>query len=414
MYFEQNQFLRPYCPSYPEFEDFCTENNYHTFNLKSKLGGVRIKVELFNIERDELYFPRIKWVASVHSALHSLGMLIHVQKKYDFNHHGFALHEVPRLTHVGDREFTSYYTTELKAPLVILSREENTANTLERNGAPKIGAINGRWCSRTEKIEPKRLFFERYFFPVEQKIEYVFSKKELLHILDKQSIPYPSRLKSEKKERIIAFVKDLYREQKITSKFKSRYLTQDDSYQRSEFNAKTRKWEPREEPTDRITLYEKVRDERNRIETYREYGVRPIDSIVEFVGIMKSQSPSRALQNPNVKISNISSARKQFWSYEHYPIFHLGYQELQKLTNFIEFKRNPYEERYRGFVNRDKGEVRFGCALCPYKSESFYQRLEGQNQEIYYFSRFLKLLASAKNLITEKREYYYFQTSEII
>ena len=126
LYFEQNKFLRPYHPNYPEFEEFCTENNYQTFNLKSKLGGVRIKVELFNMSKDELYFPRIKWVASVHSALHSLGMLVHVQKQYDFNLHGFALHEVPRLTHVGDREFTCYYATELSSPLVILSREENT------------------------------------------------------------------------------------------------------------------------------------------------------------------------------------------------------------------------------------------------------------------------------------------------
>jgi hypothetical protein len=310
LYFEQNEFLRPYHPNCSEFQEFCTGSDYTTFKIKSKLGGIRVQVELFNIAKDELYFPRVKWIASVHSALHSLGMLVHVQKSYDFNNHRIALHEVPRLTHVGDREFTSYFSQKLNSPMVILSREENTANTLERNGAPKIGDIKGRWCSRTEKIEPKRLFMERFFFPVEQKM--------------------------------------------------------------------------------------------------------PINNVVEFVGIMKCQSPNRTLQNPNVKISNISRGKKQFWTFEHYPIFHLSYQALRELVDPLPLKQNPYERMYRDFITGENREIRFGCSLCPYKTEGFYKKLQKDHPEIYYYARFLKLLASAKNLITEDREYHYFQSSEII
>jgi len=97
----------------------------------------------------------------------SLGMLAHVQKKYDFKNHCVSLHEVPRLTHVGDREYTTYYCEQLNSPLVILSREENTSILLERNGVPKIGNLGGRWCSRIYKKEPDGLFNERFFFPTD-------------------------------------------------------------------------------------------------------------------------------------------------------------------------------------------------------------------------------------------------------
>ena len=99
---------------------------------------------------------------------------------------------------------------------------------------------------------------------------------------------------------------------------------------------------------------------------------------------------------------------------EHYPIFHLSYQELKELANSIEIKRNPYEKRYREFIYGEKGEVLFGCILCPYKSEGFYKQLQKEYSEVYYFARLLMLLASAKNLITEGREYYYFQSSRIM
>jgi hypothetical protein len=305
----------------------------------------------------------------------------------------------------------TYFCQKFGSPMVILSRKENTANTLERNRAPKIGDGKGRWCSRTEKIELKCLFMERFFFPVEQKIEYVFNREQLLHILDQQKISYPSKLKSSKKEKLIAFVKEKYRMGEIISNYKSQYLTQDDEYQLSEFNKVILDWELQEATTSRVTLYDKVRNDANRIEDYQEFGVKSINNVVEFVGITKHQSPNRALQNPNVKVSNISSGKKQFWTFEYYPIFHLSYQASKELVDPLPLKQNPFERIYREFVNGENKEVRFGCALCPYKSENFYKKSREDHAEIYYYARFL---ASAKNLITEDREYHYFQSSEII
>ncbi|MHA1892270.1 MAG: hypothetical protein ACTSYS_14850, partial [Promethearchaeota archaeon] len=176
-FFEQYPFLKRYHPKSPDFSRFIAENEYSSFHLKSKLGGVKVFVELINIAREDLHFPRIKYIASIHSAyLHSLGMLVHVQKKHDFKNHGVSLHEVPKLTHVGDREYTSYYCEKLNSPLIILSREENASNSLERNGVPKIGNIGGRWCSRTDKTEPVGLFYKRFFFPTDWKIQNALSK----------------------------------------------------------------------------------------------------------------------------------------------------------------------------------------------------------------------------------------------
>ncbi|MHA1670188.1 MAG: hypothetical protein ACTSV5_06360, partial [Promethearchaeota archaeon] len=117
-FFEQYPFLKRYHPQSPDFRRFIAENEYSSFHLKSKLGGVKVFVELINIAREDLHFPRIKYIASIHSGFHSLGMLAHVQNKYDFKNHGISLHEVPKLTHVGDREYTTYYCEQLKSPLV--------------------------------------------------------------------------------------------------------------------------------------------------------------------------------------------------------------------------------------------------------------------------------------------------------
>ncbi|MHA1822716.1 MAG: hypothetical protein ACTSXM_02480, partial [Promethearchaeota archaeon] len=67
--------------------------------------------------------------------------------------------------HVGDGEYTSYYCEKLNSPLIILSREENASNLLERNGVPKIGNLGARWCSRKDKTEPVGLVYETQFYP---------------------------------------------------------------------------------------------------------------------------------------------------------------------------------------------------------------------------------------------------------
>ena len=413
-FFEQYPFLKRYHPDSPEFKKYVTENEYSTFHLKSKLGGVKVFVELINIAREELHFPRIKWMASIHASLHSTATLIHVMSKYDFKSHGVSLHEVPKLTHVGDREYTSYYCEQLKSPLIILSREENASNLLERNGVPKIGNLGGRWCSRTDKTEPDQILSKRQFYPTDWRIQYGLSKAQILKVMDRQKVSYPKKLKSAIKDEVIAYALEKYKKGQLRSKSKSQYITQTDTYQQSFFNKETRSWELQEEESHKHTYYETIRNGGNQITDYREYGVSPINNVVEFIGIIKNQSPNRAKLNPNVKISAISKPDNQFLVFQHYPIFHLSYEDLKALVDPFQLKPNPYETMYRKF-NEDKDkEVRFGCSLCPYKTEGFYKLLKEEHPEIYYYARLLKLLGSARNLVKGGEEYHYFQTSKIM
>jgi len=68
---------------------------------------------------------------------------------------------------------------------------------------------------------------------------------------------------------------------------------------------------------------------------------------------------------------------------------------------------------YREYEGKKK-KLRFGCSLCPYKTEGFYKLLKDRHPEIYYYARFLKLLGSARNLVKEGKEYYYFLSSKIM
>ncbi|MHA1454866.1 MAG: hypothetical protein ACTSR5_02615 [Promethearchaeota archaeon] len=79
----------------------------------------------------------------------------------------------------------------------------------------------------------------------------------------------------------------------------------------------------------------------------------------------------------------------------------------------LNLKKNPYDVMYREYEGKKK-KLRFGCSLCPYKTEGFYKLLKDRHPEIYYYARFLKLLGSARNLVKEGKEYYYFLSSKIM
>jgi len=216
---------------------------------------------------------------------------------------------------------------------------------LERNGVPKIGNFGGRWCSRTDKTEPVGLLYGKQFYPTDWKIQYGLTKAQLLKVMDKQKISYSKKLKNAKKHEVMEFALDKFKNGKLTSQFKSQYITQNDAYQESLFNKETKSWELQKEEAHMHTYYETIRNNTGRIQDYREYGVSPIDNVVEFIGIMKSQSPNRAKMNPNVKISNISKPNKQFYTYQHYPIFHLSYKDLKALVDPLHLKPNPNNEK---------------------------------------------------------------------
>ena len=77
LYLEENPFLKRYNPRYPEFDDFATESDRQTETLESSRGGIKVKAEFFNIQPQDIHYPKINVVNSVHSGLHSLAMTAH-------------------------------------------------------------------------------------------------------------------------------------------------------------------------------------------------------------------------------------------------------------------------------------------------------------------------------------------------
>jgi len=415
-YLQKYPYLKRYNPYFAEFKDYLKANKIQIHHLSSSRNGIQITAEFINIPPDHVYYPHIKFMCSIHSALHSLGMLLKGLKEYEFRKYGVAIYERPATTHPGDEEYTRYYCEQLKIQLIILKRRENPSFHLQRNRAPKIGKM-GRWCSRVFKTEPIKVFYKTYFYPAEARIQHKYTKKYLLHLLDQQQINYPKILRKAHKHEVINFVRERIRRGLITSKYKSKYQTSETKFPLSEW--KNGEWIPTNTKSNRCYLYRKERNAQNHIIGFKEYGVMPIRSIVEFIGIAKYQSSSRAKKNPNVHLKQqIANPEKEFLFYEHYPIFHEKVKDLKDLVDKANLQQNPYELEYGelDLVEQEENpqETRFGCVLCPYKSESFYEKLKKGFPEIYYYARFLLLLCSAYNLIEQKRQYFYYEKSKVM
>jgi hypothetical protein len=52
-------------------------------------------------------------------------------------------------------------------------------------------------------------------------------------------------------------------------------------------------------------------------------------------------------------------------------------------------------------------EERFGCIICPYRPLEYYRSLARNYPWEYFYCMSIRLVASAKNIITEGREYWY-------
>ena len=80
-FFKTNYFLKKYHEGTKEYQAYISCLNYSEFQITSPLKARTISVKLFNISKDELYYPNIEVIYSCHSALHSLAMLIQEYRK---------------------------------------------------------------------------------------------------------------------------------------------------------------------------------------------------------------------------------------------------------------------------------------------------------------------------------------------
>jgi len=362
-YFQKYPFLKRYNNYYQEYQEYISNNTVEEIILRKGVQGIRMT--LINIDEAELYFPNVKIIYSVHSALHSLAMLLKVLHTEEFKGNEIMLYEEPQLYHPGDREYVMYIAEMLKLPLVILSRNENASFHLEVNGLPKKF---GRYCTKTYKIAPAKIFYSKYFIPLMEKIRCCFTKKQLIRFMNDNNIEYPKSLKYQKKEEISDYI--------ISKIEKAPSL---------------------------------IPEKTTQFQDFEFFGERA-DNVIQLIGINKHQSESRAKKNPHVIPTKFSCNRKGMRIYEVMPLFHETFEEMEKLVEDSGLIRNPYEIEYKTLpqYENQKKEVRMGCIICPFKTIDYYAFLKENFLGRYFLAHFLRLIGSVRNLAQGKSEYYYY------
>lgn len=400
-YFSKYPFFKQFNPKFSEYKDFLNSlKHYEEFFITSKLGARKVKIELFNIKREDLYYPNIKIVYSCHSALHSLAMLIKgiIDKK--IAKPDLVFYQQPLTTHPGDREYVTYYTNLLEIPLIIGKREENLSWLLEKNGVPKIGRLS-RWCSRVYKMEVAQLFYLEFFYPLQYKLtkiqyqEYLLKKREAkLYGRELPKTTYYQQLETPFQ---VSEWNDIKKEWIKTDNFTNNIPI---------FVKKVKKVSSKKDPT-------KLRDVFDGYTKNLEQTLTPYN-IVQMVAINKHQSRNRAISNPNIILWEGANPNSSFLIYQHYPMFYESFQDMLDIVKNSEKKirKNPYDLEYGGLYNPGlevpKVENRFGCFWCPYKTGDYYILLKEKFPEAYYLCHFLRLIGSARTILKENREYYWW------
>jgi len=406
--FDEYPFFKQYNENYPEYEDFKKRNNYSEEKLTSSEEAETMTVRLFNITEEELYYPNIKVLYSTHSADHSIAMVLNQIEKGTFKGHEAILYCETLLTHTLDKEFVSYFAEKVKLPLIIIKKDENLSYSLESNGLPKIGQF-GRWCTKTYKIKPTAWFIRKYFFPILDQIKnpHIYNKKDLIALCKEHTNRNPPKEIAKSRGKLVRYIATMIRKEIIKHKVKSKRQLQDVRFQTSKWNSETKAWE---QSTDRktIPIYKKESKD-----SYQQTNglIRP-HNVIEFLGLTKQQSTNRGLVNPNVRIADKSDI-KQLTFYQHSPIFHWKFKKIEEIIKKSGLIRNPYIAFYEDLYNKPdqdtpKIETRFGCLLCPHKKVRYYIYLYNNYPLRFYLAKFYRLLGSARSIIRDKVEYYYY------
>ena len=127
--------------------------------------------------------------------------------------------------------------------------------------------------------------------------------------------------------------------------------------------------------------------------------------IIEFLGIQKFQSKERGEMNPELKEDTKSQVRYKI--YREYPIFYETEEDNLKRM------RNAEIVSFNELVVSSN---RYGCYLCPFASEKYYQELKEKDFETYNKCTELMEIGSQKDINMGKREerYYFYPKSKIM
>ncbi|MBD3194544.1 MAG: hypothetical protein GF317_05770 [Candidatus Lokiarchaeota archaeon] len=411
LFFEKYFFFKMFNPNYSQYNEFLeTCKNHAKFFLTTKSGSKKVSVELFNIKKEDLYYPNYMRVISIHSGLHSLVLFLVCKDDKRYINKQFGLYMEPLFTHPGDREYTLYYSAFLYGyPLIILKLKQNLSWTLEING---VHTLFRTWCRNRFKTIPSKIFFKQFFYPW----QYKFTVKQLHKYCNKYNIEYKS---SDSKDNLIKKIESRLKLKtffgSIPPPNKTQYIIDKNLYGLYKWNNVNKEWIGIDHADNKIPEYKKKRDKTGRFITWEKTGedIR-INNILQLIGIAKYQSDQRRVMNPNIKLDKVKSLpNSNFFLYQYYPIYDINHNPVETMNNIIQkyskklksesttgmgIAKNPYELEY-GISY--KKETRFGCFLCPYKTQSYYKTLLSVSPLYYWYCRFLELLGSVKNLVGE-------------
>lgn len=404
----RHEFLRPYAKPNKDF-----------FIIPTTTRMVKIRVELYNLKREDLFYPLYLECLNVHSARHSLAMFL---KESVFNQKNkgrqFALYMRPLLTYPGDKEYTLYYLSLFNFPTVILTRLENLSWMLQINGLMKIGVFGGRWCSRIFKVEPATLFYKEFFWAWQYKL----SKRELVEYCETNKISYRA---SDSRDKLIITIENYLKTPLLTGTKasppnKTKVKWNPTRYQLYRYQSHLREWAAVDTITNEFPKYEPIIEQRGTIKRlvgWRDTGEKlKVDNLIQLIAINKWHSGKRKMQNPNMLIAPLSNINQNFLIYQYYPLYEETPKQMAALIQKspIPLQPNPYEVEhpilYDGFergIEETEQEHRFGCIICPYKTLEYYRYLKEHYPYEYFYCMSVRLIASARTILEEGREYWY-------
>ncbi len=135
------------------------------------------------------------------------------------------------------------------------------------------------------------------------------------------------------------------------------------------------------------------------------------DAPVQMVGIAAYQSPARAQKSSEPHLWEKANRKNNFLIYELYPVFDKTFEDLKEIVRHSGLEQNPYDLEYEKLneaYRLKKKEVRLGCTICMYKGPDYYIYLRDEAPDRYYYCMLIRLIASARNIIKEGREYFYW------
>jgi hypothetical protein len=405
----KNPFLEPYAKRGQDF-----------FIMESEGGAVKVRVELFNIKEEDLHYPTFKEVISVHSAKHSLAMFVKEGLLNPVNRgEKFALYMRPLTTHPGDREFTHYYLSTFNFPHIILTRMENLSWLLQVNGLMKQSQFGGRWCTKIFKVEPSTMLYRRFFFSW----RYSFSIDQLKEYCNKYGILYKS---SWSKLKLISVIDEhlstrtLFGESLPPPNLTTNTINKT-KYSLYKWNQENSEWAETDTLTNTFPVYDKITKKVGN--STRLIGWRltdqtlQVDNITELLGMNKFHSKRRQMMNPNITLSPKSRIGTNFLIYVRLPLYSETPKQMKQIIAKapLHLEENPFEREhplaYQALdIETDEIpeiEERFGCIICPYRPLEYFRNLARKYPWEYFYCMSIRLIASAKNIINEGREYWY-------